>query len=360
MKKLLIASMLLAGLISSPSQAQVYNSTGSSSNSVSGDVTLYRATLEAFNSSRYKSSGSPFAKNFGDNFNKNTFNDKGSCVYLQQNGELDESMAYVRDNPFGKSQTREVLAESRQVLVTRLYGLVTLSEIAASSFPEISKKQMNYKQAVVLLTAKINDSFESYLADTSQKLAAGNNGDSTTPIQIFFKDPGGIDAEKTFCTKNQYRFLPKSVFKGPGIPVSVPTGGGAGGMGVQTAGHISESVNFDQGRANEAYVKQYGMPRQDDLFNTFVFYDDDGGRHYYQFFQPEVGNTIGNKTVKSPLFSWETSNLYNHYSFKYENRQLTLFKDNQVWFAENSINGQNLTLGIRSDRGSSTSQKRGE
>jgi hypothetical protein len=360
MKKLLITSMLLSGLISAPVYAQVYNSTGSSSNSVSGDVTLYRATLEAFNSSRYKSSGTPFARNFGDNFNKNTFNDKGSCVYLQPNGELAETMASVRDNPYAKSQTGEVLAESRQVLVTRLFGLVTLSEIAASSFPEISKKQMNYRQAVTFLTAKINESFESYLANTNDVLARGNNGDSTTPIQIFFKDPGGIDAEKTFCTKNQYRFLPKSVFKGGGTPVSTPNYGGAGGMGVQTAGHISESINFSEGRANEAYVKQYGVPREDGLFNTFLFFDESGSRHYYQFLQPEIGNTIGNKTVKSPLFSWETSNLYGHYSFKYENRQLTLFKDNQVWFAENSINGQNLTLGMRSDRGSSTSQKRGE
>jgi len=342
-------------LISYSAIGQVYNSTDSSSNGASGEVTLYRATIEAFNRSDVKNNGSRFSKNF----NKNIFNDaRGSCVYLKPNGELALDQAQARDNPWGKSQTKEIFQDAVNNSGDKILGFVALSNIAYDAYPSIAKKRMNYNQAVSFLTNKINQEYKGYEDRAYQILVEDNGGSEETTAQIFFRDPGGVDAEKAYCTTNNYRVLPQSVFKQVDIPVKY----GAGiGLIPASAGSVSEAINYKEGPANSYLVDMRGgIPLKDAMWNTYMFVDDSGKYHYWQNLTAELSNRVGNKVVKSPLMQWETNNIYTAYSLKYEGRQLTLFKNNQVWFAENAINGQRLSLNNRSESGANTTQKRGE
>lgn len=298
-KKSILAMLACALLSSGAAKSQVYNQSASQGQSQTSEQSMYYAGLEAMRKSNFKD------YTYVMNIDHNIFavND---CVYVQRDGKLGTDLEKFRlSQRSGKhraSTQEHDKALSHTLGPSRLAGSIALSNVISNSLPKVSK--MDYQSSVTYLVSAINSSWLTEY-ENAKKLIG------TESIIFYFDNVSGPDAENFSCTDG-----PRDIFF---------ASGGLGGLSGGNGGLTALTFQGPGGMENIASGAQAG---------------------YF--------TAVGNG-----LRAWHT-NPIKGYVMGFQDNKFQIVKNNQTWFGPDSINGQRISIGTRNERGTNTTQKRGE
>lgn len=278
-KKSIIAMTACALLSSGIANAQIYNESASSRQSASSDLGMYQLTLAAFRASNFFNGYSQASQFIRKQVDKTKFGGE-ACITVNSNGF---------PTPVMNENSRRLKTYSYwvgQELIDASYAqrdvYISLSIIAANSFPAIKKANMNRSQATKYLSQQID------------------------------KELLGL------LKKNDYE-------GGTNISTNV-SGGGTGWC-------LGDTKSYSNRPAiNEKYQIEYAE------------------------------NTSSSSDMKSSndFIRDYSSNFDDGFVLKSSSGSPDLSYRGQPWFSESGIQGQKLSIGSSSEKGSNTSQKRGE